>query len=110
MLLAQQLAKPIVTDMDASCRTRCDRTVAKAFIECCWGGVVVVAAAPLLAAALHPAPPAALAFIVLVGVALPMAVAYQLPLAVSLIRAHRTVAEFRRDLARLPETPHPLEG
>ena len=88
-----------------------DRTWTQAWAECCLAGVVVAAAVGLLlAAALVPAPPAVLALVVLVGVGMPMVVAYQLPPAVASLRAHRRLASaVRRDLARLPETAHPLD-
>ena len=88
----------------------CSRTWTQACAECCLAAVVVVAAVGLLlAAALAPAPPAVLPLVMLAGVGLPMAVAYELPPAVSSFRAHRTlVTAMRRDLAQLPETPHPL--
>jgi hypothetical protein len=55
--------------------------------------------------------PAVLPFFVLVGVAMPMVVAYQLPPAVASLRAPRRLATaVRRDLAQLPETAHPLDG
>ena len=87
-----------------------DRTWTQAWAECWLAAVVVAGAvAVLLAATLAPAPPAVLALVVLVGVGLPMVVAYQLPPVVSSLRAHRRlVTAMRRDLAELPETPHPL--
>ena len=88
-----------------------DRTWTQACADCCLAALVVAAAVSLLlAAALTPAPPAVLPFVVLVGVAMPMVVAYQLPPAVASLRAHRRlVAAIRRDLARLPETAHPFD-
>jgi hypothetical protein len=78
----------------------------------CFAAVVVAAAVGLLlAAAFAPAPPAALPLVVLAGVGMPMAVAYQLPPAVSSLRGHRRlVTALRRDLAQLPETAHPFDG
>ena len=89
-----------------------DRTWTQACADCCLAALVVAAAVGLLlAAALAPAPPAVLPFVVLVGVAMPMVVAYQLPPAVASLRAHRRLATaVRRDLAQLPETAHPLDG
>jgi hypothetical protein len=73
-------------------------------------GAVMAAVGLLLAAALAPAPPAVLPLVVLVGVGMPMVVAYRLPPAVSSLRAHRAlVAAMRRDLAELPETSHPFD-
>jgi hypothetical protein len=88
-----------------------DRTWARASVDCCFAAVVAAAAVGLLlAAALVPAPLAALPLVALVGVGMPMVVAYALPPAVSALRARRRlVAAMRRDLARLPETAHPLD-
>jgi hypothetical protein len=88
-----------------------DRTWTHACADCCLAAVVVVAAVGLLlAAALAPAPPAVLPFVVLVGVGMPMVVAYELPPAVASLRAHRRlVTAMRRELAQLPETAHPFD-
>jgi hypothetical protein len=87
------------------------RTWTRACADCCLAAVVVAAAVGLLlAAALVPAPAAVLPLVVLVGVGMPMVVAYELPPAVASLRAHRRlVAAMRRDLARLPETAHPFD-
>jgi hypothetical protein len=87
------------------------RTWTRACADCCVAAVVVAAAVGLLlAAALVPAPPAVLALVVLVGVGMPMLVAYELPQAVSSLRTHRRlVTAMRRELAQLPETAHPLD-
>jgi hypothetical protein len=56
------------------------RTWTQALADCCWAAVVVAAAVGLLlAAALVPAPPAALPLVPLVGLGLPTVVAYELP-------------------------------
>jgi hypothetical protein len=88
-----------------------DRTWTQACADCCLAAVVVAAAVGLmLAAALAPAPLAVLPLVVLAGVGMPMVVAYELPPAVSSLRAHRRlVSAMRRDLAQLPETPHPFD-
>jgi hypothetical protein len=88
-----------------------DRTRTQAWADCCLAALVVAAAIGLLlAAALAPAPPAALPLVVLAVVGVPMVVAYELPPAVSSLRTHRRlVSAMRRDLAQLPETPHPFE-
>ncbi len=88
-----------------------ERTWTQACADCCLAAVVVAAAVGLLlAAAFAPAPPAVLPLVVLVGVGMPMVVAYQLPPAVASLRAHRRLATaVRRDLAQLPETAHPFD-
>jgi hypothetical protein len=88
-----------------------DRTWTQACADCCLAAVVVAAAVGLLlAAALAPAPPAVLPLVVLAGVGMPTVVAYELPPAVSSLRAHRRlVTAMRHDLAQLPETPHPFD-
>jgi hypothetical protein len=69
-------------------------------------------AALLSAAVLVPAPPATLPLILAICIGLPMAAAFELPTAVRVLRGalglHRDLARLRRDLARLPETRHPL--
>jgi hypothetical protein len=89
-----------------------DRTLTQARVDCCLAAVAVAAAVGLLlGAALAPAPPAVLPLVLLAGVGVPMLVAYDLPPAVSSLRAHRRlVTAMRRDLAQLPETSHPLSG
>jgi hypothetical protein len=88
-----------------------DRTWLQARAECVWAaGVVAAALGLLLAAAFVPAPPAVVPLVVLVGVAMPMVVAYKLPPVVSSLRAHRRLAAaVRRDLAELPEIAHPFD-
>jgi hypothetical protein len=89
-----------------------DRTWTQDCADCCLAAVVVAAAIGLmLAAALAPAPQAVLPLVVLAGVGMPMLVAYELPPAVSSLRARRRlVTAMRCDLAQLPETSHPLSG
>jgi len=87
--------------------TRSRSLVVGAFVA-----VTALACAALVAAAaLVPAPAAALPVIVTVCVGLPMVAAYEL----STLRAapvadvgERQLAALRRELARLPETKHPL--
>jgi hypothetical protein len=88
-----------------------DRPLTRACTQCCLAAVIVaIAVGLLLAAALVPAPPTVLPFVVLVGVGMPMVAAYRLPPAVAWLRAHRRLASaVRRDLALLPETAHPLD-
>jgi hypothetical protein len=88
-----------------------DRTWTQACVDCCLAALVVAASVGLLlAATLAPAPPAVLPLVVLVGVGMPMFVAYELPPALASLRAHRRLATaVRRDLAQLPETAHPFE-
>ena len=72
-------------------------------------------AALLSAAALVPAPPAALPLLVVVGIGAPMLVACELPRAVAALRRPRTPAldaralqAMHRQIDALPETNHPL--
>jgi hypothetical protein len=55
---------------------------------------------------LVPAPSVVLPFVVLVCVAGPMAATFELARVLALLR--EPAAELRRELDRLPETPHPL--
>jgi hypothetical protein len=66
----------------------------------------LVCAALLLAAVLVPAPTAVLPFVVVTCLCCPMAAAYELARAIAPLRD--PAVELRRDLDRLPETPHPL--
>ena len=63
-------------------------------------------AALLVAAMLVPAPLTVLPFVVPMCLGCPMAGAYELARAVAELRDPRL--ELRRELDRLPETPHPL--
>ena len=73
--------------------------------------VVALACAGLVsAAALVPAPPAVLPLIAIVSVGGPMTVSFELRDAVTALRRQRrAMALFRRNLAELPETAHPLD-
>jgi hypothetical protein len=67
--------------------------------------IVVAAAALVVAAALVPAPAAVLPVLVPVCIGAPIAGALEFAGAVAEVNAPR--AELRRELDRLPETPHP---
>ena len=81
---------------------------------------VLVCAGLLLAAALVPAPPAVVPFIVVVCIGYPMAASWELRPALGMLRASggltrrrrnaRLLAEMRAHLDELPETPHPHGG
>ena len=76
-----------------------------------WGtaGLTTLTSVALVSAAiLIPAPPAALALIVLVGIGLPMVAAWDLSRITAAARPPLDAAELRRQLDRLPETQHPL--
>ncbi|MFL5825522.1 MAG: hypothetical protein ACJ76V_03260 [Thermoleophilaceae bacterium] len=67
----------------------------------------------LSAAALVPAPKAALPFAVVVCIACPMLVTLEVPPALAALRRNRrldsdALAKLRQTLDRLPETEHPL--
>jgi hypothetical protein len=68
--------------------------------------VVLASAALIVAAALVPAPAGALPVVVLACVGTPIAATYEL--ARTLAARREPSAQLRRDLDRLPETPHPL--
>jgi ABC-type nitrate/sulfonate/bicarbonate transport system permease component len=67
----------------------------------------LVCAALLTAAVLVPAPTAVLPFVIASCLGCPMAATYELSRAVAAVRDPHV--ELRRDLDRLPETPHPLD-
>jgi hypothetical protein len=81
-----------------------------------------ICAGLVVAAALVPAPPAALPLLISVCVACPLLAAWELPMALSVLRLGRTaldprtggplelsaLRELRRRLDELPETEHPL--
>ena len=66
---------------------------------------VLAAAALVVAAALVPAPPAVLPLLVPVCIGAPVAGALEFARAHAAVNAPR--AQLRRELDRLPETPHP---
>jgi hypothetical protein len=73
---------------------------------------VAICAALLSAAALVPAPPVVLPLLALVCIGCPMAVACELPPAIAVLRRRRrldglALHALHRQLASLPETPHP---
>jgi hypothetical protein len=68
--------------------------------------MAVACAALITAAVLVPAPPAVVPLVVFVCVAGPIASALELARALAVLR--EPTAELRRELDRLPETPHPL--
>jgi hypothetical protein len=79
----------------------------------------LMCAALLSAAALVPAPPAVLPFLVVVCIGCPMVAACELPRALAGLRAARPstapldpceLETLRRQLDALPETQHPLDG
>jgi hypothetical protein len=63
--------------------------------------------AVLTAAVLVPAPVVVLPFVIATCLGCPMAAAYELAQAVAAVRDPQL--ELRRELDRLPETPHPLD-
>ena len=87
-------------------------TRSRSLVVALFVAITALACAALVAAAvLVPAPAAALPILVTVCVGLPMVAAYEL----STLRAapaadlgERQLAALRRELARLPETQHPL--
>jgi hypothetical protein len=85
-----------------------------ALVQCAFVAVTALMCAGLLsAAALVPAPPAVLPFLVLIGVGCPMVAACGLPAAIACLRRGRpidprAVDALRRQLDALPETQHPL--
>ena len=66
----------------------------------------ILCAGLLGAAMLVPAPHAVLPFVILTGIACPMAAAFELADALHALREPRL--QLRRELDRLPEVPHPL--
>lgn len=86
----------------------------RAIRACVFVTVTAFMCAGLMAVAiLMPAPPFALPVIVAVCIGLPMAAALELPAALRVLggarRRRRHLSALRRDLARLPETRHPLD-
>jgi hypothetical protein len=94
----------------------------QAVLRCLYVAFTALMCAGLLsAAALVPAPPAVLPFLVVVGVGCPMVAACELPDAIAGLRATRrrpvrpraldegALEALRRQLDGLPETRHPLD-
>jgi len=90
----------------------------QAFLTCAVTGLAAVACAGLLAAAaLAPAPPAAIPVLALVCIGFPVLAAWELPIALAVLRLRprpsdaldrRSLSELRRRLEDLPEVEHPL--
>ena len=79
----------------------------RAGLACLAVVLMAVACAGLIAAAvLVPAPRAVLPLVMFVCVAGPIAMTFELTRALAVLR--EPAAELKRDLDRLPETPHPL--
>jgi hypothetical protein len=68
--------------------------------------VALMCAGLLTAAVLVPAPHAVLPLVILTSIVCPMGAAFELAQAVAAVREPRL--QLRRELDRLPETPHPL--
>ena len=68
--------------------------------------IAIVCAGLLAAAVLVPAPWVVLPFVILTCISCPMAAAFELAQALFVLREPRV--QLRRELDRLPETPHPL--
>jgi hypothetical protein len=96
-------------------------TRGQALFVCATLALTVVACAGLLfAAALVPAPPAVLPFIVAVCIGSPVAASWDLRPSLAILRTSgglirrrrnaRLLAEMRAYLDQLPETPHPHDG
>jgi hypothetical protein len=99
------------------------RSRRQAVLRCLYVALTALMCAGLLsAAALVPAPPVVLPFLVVVGVGCPMVAACELPAAIAGLRATRraglgrprpldegALQALRRQLDGLPETRHPLD-
>ena len=82
-------------------------TRAHAILMCVFAALTAVVSAGLLVAvALVPAPTIVVPFAIPICLGCPMVAVYELPRAVAVLRDPS--AALRRDLDRLPETPHPL--
>jgi len=95
------------------------RTRREALLTCTFVALTAVICAGLMSAAvLVPAPVGVLPLIVATCIGCPMLAAVQLPALVAALRAGRMrrcapaarlLADMRRSLRQLPETPHPLD-
>jgi hypothetical protein len=92
----------------------------QALLVCASVAVTVLLCAGLLsAAALVPAPPVALPFIIVICIGSPMVASWELRTSLAILRTRgvlrgrrddaRVLAEMRRYLEQLPETQHPLD-
>jgi hypothetical protein len=80
----------------------------RAILAALFTGLTTLFCGALLAAAvLVPAPEAVLPFVIVACLGCPMAASYDLARAIGPLRDARL--QLRRDLDRLPETPHPLD-
>jgi hypothetical protein len=93
-------------------------TYGQAIATCAFTALSALMCAALMgAAALVPAPPSVLPFVIAVCVGYPMLAAWQASSALAVLRDRwprrrldeRALGELRRDLDRLPETSHPLD-
>jgi hypothetical protein len=83
----------------------------RAILVCAAVALIVLACGGLLGvAALAPAPPVVLPFVITVSLGCTMVAAWELRPWVAILRAYRLLADLHRDLAALPETEHPLGG
>jgi hypothetical protein len=72
---------------------------------------LLVGSGLITAAVLAHAPAVVLPFVIVTGIATPMAMTWELPAARAALRDHtHAIATLRRQLDRLPEAPHPLDG
>lgn len=93
-------------------------TPRRALLVCIGVAAIIAMCAGLVSAAvLAPAPVAALPLIVAIGLGLPMLAALELSTSIAVLRhgrehglRRRHLADLRRQLDRLPETAHPLDG
>jgi hypothetical protein len=76
------------------------------FSGACMILIALMSAGLLAAAMLVPAPHAVLPLVILTSIVCPMAAAFDVSQAITALREPQR--QLQRDLARLPETPHPL--
>jgi hypothetical protein len=107
-----------VEDEDQRVISRPLPTYRQAIATCVFTALAALTCAGLMsAAALVPAPPIALPFVIAVCVLYPMVAAWRSSTALAVLRHRlprrrldeRALGELRRDLDRLPETGHPLD-
>ncbi|HEY1357371.1 MAG TPA: hypothetical protein VGF21_03610 [Thermoleophilaceae bacterium] len=84
----------------------------QAVLSCVLAAAAALASGGLFAAAaLAPAPPAALPLLILICIGCPVLAAWELPVAVAVLRQRprrQALSELLRGLDELPETEHPL--